>query len=155
MTEDYRITTAGKIVAARDAFKQWVAEMQTTIGNATNEHLDVFANEHGDRVVSRWICRGTNKGMSVCPKTVRPFHFPASPSGTCEMADSRNVGSSAAPTSSIMKSKQNKGRNSTDLNLDREQVAQTNGNISARTLATPVRGSPLSPVRSSPLTLLS
>jgi len=67
MTEDYRITTAGKIVAGRDAFKQWVAEMQTTIGNAINEHLDVFANEQGDRVVSRWICRGTNEGMFGLP----------------------------------------------------------------------------------------
>jgi len=75
MTEDYRITTAGKIVAGRDAFKQWVAEMQTTIGNATNEHLDVFANEQGDRVVSRWICRGTNEGMFGLPADGAPISF--------------------------------------------------------------------------------
>ncbi len=75
MTEDYRITTAGTIVAGRDAFKTWVAEMQTTIGNATNEHLDVFANEQGDRVVSRWVCRGTNKGMFGLPADGAPVSF--------------------------------------------------------------------------------
>jgi len=75
MTEDYRITTAGNVVAGRDAFKQWVGEMQTTIGNATNEHLDVFANEQGDRVVSRWICRGTNKGMFGLPADGAPISF--------------------------------------------------------------------------------
>ncbi len=75
MTEDYRITTAGKIVAGRDAFKKWLAEMQTTIGNATNEHLDVFANEWGDRVVSRWICRGTNEGMFSLPADGAPVLF--------------------------------------------------------------------------------
>jgi len=75
MTQDYRITTAGKVVAGRDAFKKWVAEMQTTIGNATNEHLDVFANERGDGVVSRWICRGTNKGMFGLPADGAPVSF--------------------------------------------------------------------------------
>ena len=63
MTEDYRITTAGNIFSARDAFKKWVAQMQQTIGEATNEHLEVFANAAGDRIVSRWVTRGTNNGM--------------------------------------------------------------------------------------------
>ena len=63
MTEDYRITTAGALIEGRATFKAWVAQMQRTVGTATNEHLEVFTNATGDRVVSRWITRGTNEGM--------------------------------------------------------------------------------------------
>ncbi len=63
MTEDYRITTAGKVVSGRAAFKAWVADMQRSLPGATNEHLEVFTNETGDRVVSRWMCRGANNGL--------------------------------------------------------------------------------------------
>jgi predicted ester cyclase len=67
MTEDYRITTAGRLVAGRENFKVWVAEMQKTIIGATNEHLEVFTNASGDRIVSRWITRGANNGMFGLP----------------------------------------------------------------------------------------
>jgi predicted ester cyclase len=67
MTEDYRITTAGRLVTGRENFKVWVAEMQKTIKGATNKHLEVFTNAAGDRIVSRWITRGTNNGMFGLP----------------------------------------------------------------------------------------
>jgi hypothetical protein len=63
MTEDYRITTGGQVIAGCGAFKRWVADMQIVVESATNEHLEVFTSQQGDRVVSRWVCRGTNKGM--------------------------------------------------------------------------------------------
>ena len=75
MTEDYRITTAGKVIEGRDAFKAWVAQMQTTITGATNEHLEVFASAAGDRIVSRWITRGANNGMFGLPADGRPIAF--------------------------------------------------------------------------------
>jgi steroid delta-isomerase-like uncharacterized protein len=75
MTEDYRITTAGQVIAGRDAFKKWVAAMQIVVENATNEHLEVFTNQQGDRVVSRWVCRGTNKGMFGLPPDGKPVSF--------------------------------------------------------------------------------
>ncbi len=75
MSEDYRITTAGHVVEGRAAFKSWVAAMQKTVGNATNEHLDVFTNKTGDRIVSRWITRGTNNGMFGLPADGRPVSF--------------------------------------------------------------------------------
>ena len=53
MTEDYRITTAGSVVEGREKFNAWVASMQKLVGNATNEHLEIFTNAAGDRVVSR------------------------------------------------------------------------------------------------------
>ena len=75
MTEDYRITTAGRLVEGRDAFKAWVASMQRTVGDATNEHLEIITNAAGDRVVSRWITRGRNTGMFGLPADDRPVEF--------------------------------------------------------------------------------
>lgn len=75
MTEDYVITTGGAHISGRAAFKQWVADFQQRIGNATNETLEVFANASGDRVVSRWVCRGTNRGLFGFPADDRPVEF--------------------------------------------------------------------------------
>jgi steroid delta-isomerase-like uncharacterized protein len=75
MTEDYRITTAGRVVEGRAAFKVWVASMQTIVGEATNEHIEVFTNAAGDRVVSRWVTRGYNSGMFGLPADGRPVEF--------------------------------------------------------------------------------
>lgn len=75
MTEDYRITTAGVLVEGRAAFKSWVAAMQRTVGEATNEHLEVFTDATGGRVVSRWITRGTNQGMFGLPADGRSVTF--------------------------------------------------------------------------------
>jgi predicted ester cyclase len=49
--------------------------MQKTFTDATSEHLDVFANETGDMVVSRWITRGTNNGMFGLPADTAPVSF--------------------------------------------------------------------------------
>jgi len=75
MTEDYKITTAGREISGREAFKAWVADMQKTVGGATNEHLEVFTNAEGDRVVSRWITRGSNNGMFGLPADGKPVAF--------------------------------------------------------------------------------
>ena len=75
MTDDYRITTAGKVVEGRSNFKAWVGSMQKTIGDATNEHVEVFTNAFGDRVVSRWMTRGINNGMFGLPATGEPVAF--------------------------------------------------------------------------------
>lgn len=75
MTEDYRITTAGVVISGREAFKSWVAGMQATVGEAANEHVEVFTNAAGDRVVSRWITRGFNNGMFGLPADGRPVAF--------------------------------------------------------------------------------
>lgn len=75
MTENYRITTAGSVVSGRAAFKAWVAAMQVTIAEATNEHLEVFTNAAGDRVVSRWVTRGYNNGMFGLPADGRQVKF--------------------------------------------------------------------------------
>ncbi len=75
MTENYQITTAGKLVKGRDAFKVWVADMQKTVSAATNEHLEVFTTAAGDRVVSRWVTRGYNNGIFNSPANGEPIEF--------------------------------------------------------------------------------
>ncbi len=75
MTEDYTITTAGQVVKGRKAFAAWVAEFQKKILDASNEHLELFSNTTGDRVVSRWVCRGINNGILGLPATGKPISF--------------------------------------------------------------------------------
>lgn len=75
MTEDYAITTGGSVVRGRAAFKEWVRGFQAQLLDAANETLDVFASPSGDRVVSRWVCRGRSNGIFGLPADGRPVAF--------------------------------------------------------------------------------
>jgi hypothetical protein len=75
MTEDYRITTAGRVVEGREVFKAWVASMQQVVRQATNEHIEIITNAAGDRVVSRWVTRGFNNGMFDLPAAQEAIEF--------------------------------------------------------------------------------
>lgn len=75
MTEDYRITTGGVVIQGRAAFRAWVADFQRLLLDAANETLEVFASPAGDRVVSRWICRGRNNGIFGLPADGRAVQF--------------------------------------------------------------------------------
>jgi predicted ester cyclase len=75
MTSDYEITTGGVTIRGRDAFKNWVKDFQSRLLDAENETLEVFSNASGDRVVSRWICRGTNNGILGLPPDGRAVAF--------------------------------------------------------------------------------
>ena len=75
MTEDYVITSGGKKIRGRAAFKAWVADFHRIMPGATNQVLDVFANPTGDRVVSRWVCTGQNNGLFGLPPDGRTVSF--------------------------------------------------------------------------------
>ncbi len=75
MTEDYMITSGGKVIRGRSAFKAWVADFHRVLPGATNHVLDVFANPNGDRVVSRWVCTGRNNGLFGLPPDGREVSF--------------------------------------------------------------------------------
>ncbi|HEX7905146.1 MAG TPA: ester cyclase [Chitinophagaceae bacterium] len=75
MTEDYTITTGGKLVSGRDNFKAWVKQFQDLLLNARTINQEAFANEAGDRVVSRWICSGKNNGIFGLPADGRIISF--------------------------------------------------------------------------------
>ena len=75
MTEDYVITSGGKAIEGRDAFKAWVAEFQRLLLDARTVSQEAFASAAGDRVVSRWICTGRNNGIFGLPADGRPVSF--------------------------------------------------------------------------------
>ena len=75
MTEDYILTSAGKTIQGRAAFKQWIEEFHLLLPGAYDEILDVFANPSGDRVTARWLCSGKNNGAFGLPVDGRPISF--------------------------------------------------------------------------------
>lgn len=75
MTDDYLITTGGKVVRGREAFKSWVREFQTRLRDARTESLEAFSDAAGTRVVSRWVCTGRNNGIFGLPPDGRPVSF--------------------------------------------------------------------------------
>ncbi len=75
MTEDYVITSGGKVIRGREAFKAWVEQFQNHLLDARTENLEVFSNATGDRVVSRWICTGKNNGLLGLPRDGRLVSF--------------------------------------------------------------------------------
>jgi len=75
MTEDYVITSGGTAIRGRSAFKEWVRDFQTKLRDATNETLEVIVDADGERVVSRWVCRGRNNGIFGLPADGRAVSF--------------------------------------------------------------------------------
>jgi predicted ester cyclase len=75
MTDDYRIWSGGTLVSGRSAFKDWVRQFQAIYGNAHTEIQETFANEAGDRVVSRWFNTGVNNGIFGLAPDGRPVSF--------------------------------------------------------------------------------
>ena len=75
MTEDYEITTAGNLIKGRDNFKAWVKEFHQVLLDATTESLDVFSDDKGERVVSRWVCSGINNGILGLPANQKKVSF--------------------------------------------------------------------------------
>lgn len=75
MTEDYVITTGGRVVRGREAFKAWVREFQTRLLDARTESLETFSDATGSRVVSRWVCTGRNNGIFGLRPDGRPVSF--------------------------------------------------------------------------------
>ena len=75
MTEDYLITSGGKVIRGRAAFKAWVRQFQEHLLEARTENVEVCSNASGDRVVSRWICTGKNNGLLGLPRDGRSVSF--------------------------------------------------------------------------------
>lgn len=74
-TEDFVITTAGKDIVGRKAFKEWVKGFSTKIGDMRLTSLDMFSSADGTRVVSRWIMKGVNLGMLGTAPDRQPVEF--------------------------------------------------------------------------------
>lgn len=75
MTEDYKITTAGKTIVGRAEFKHWVQAFHLQLLDAKTESVDLFYNEAKDKVVSRWVCSGKNGGLFGLKPNLRVISF--------------------------------------------------------------------------------
>ncbi len=74
-TEDFILTTSGKDVAGRKAFKEWAASFSGKIRDMRLTSLDMFSSADGTRVVSRWVVTGFNRGMLGSPADDQPVEF--------------------------------------------------------------------------------
>lgn len=63
VAEDFAITSGGVLIGPRDTFKAWVAAFLRSINDFNFEVVEMFANDTGDRVVTRWIVTGRNNGF--------------------------------------------------------------------------------------------
>ncbi|MGE0682080.1 MAG: ester cyclase [Candidatus Binatia bacterium] len=63
MVEDFVLTSAGRDIVSRAAFKEWVRTFQAKLHELRLYPQETFANKGGTRVVSRWRATGKNNGM--------------------------------------------------------------------------------------------
>jgi hypothetical protein len=70
-SEDFIITTGGRDIRSRAAFKQWVVDFQAKVSDFDLDVLESFENVEGTRVATRMRLRGVNQGLFG--PTVAPF----------------------------------------------------------------------------------
>ncbi len=75
MTEDYKITSGGKVIEGRNPFKTWVQEFHDVLLDAKTVSVDAFSNGAGTKVVSRWVCTGKNNGVFGLKPNGEPISF--------------------------------------------------------------------------------
>lgn len=75
VAEDFAITSAGNVLHGRTAFKEWVIQFQRKILDLQFECLEIFQNEDGTRVASRWQVTGRNNGILGTEPDRKPIHL--------------------------------------------------------------------------------
>ncbi len=75
VAEDFVLTSAGKDITGRAAFKQWIKAFQSKATDLRLANRDIFTNPAGNRVVSRWGLTGRNRGMVGTPPDDRAFEL--------------------------------------------------------------------------------
>ena len=63
VAEDVVITSGGNDIVSRDAFKAWVIAFQSKILDMDFEVIEIFQNDDGSRVATRWRLTGRNNGI--------------------------------------------------------------------------------------------
>jgi hypothetical protein len=61
--EDFVITSGGRDIVGREAFKAWVRGFQSQVDDFQFHVVETFQNAEGTRVASRWRVTGRNKGL--------------------------------------------------------------------------------------------
>lgn len=76
-SEDFTITTDGKDIKGRAGFKQWVQGFQAKIGDLKVVPKEILVTDDGQRVITRMVVTGRNKGMFGTKPDDAPVEFVA------------------------------------------------------------------------------
>lgn len=77
MTADFTLTTDGKDIKGRDAFKKWVQGFQTKVADLKVVPQEILVTSDGARVVTRMVASGRNNGMFGTQPDNAPVEFVA------------------------------------------------------------------------------
>ena len=77
MVADFTITTDGKDIKGRDAFKKWLQGFQTKVADLKVVPQEILATRDGTRVITRMVATGRNNGMFGTPPDNAPVEFVA------------------------------------------------------------------------------
>jgi hypothetical protein len=73
VAEDFVITTGGKDIRSREAFKKWVVDFQSAISDMNFKVLETIQSADGSRVVTRMRLTGKNNGMFGLEPDQKPY----------------------------------------------------------------------------------
>ncbi|BCF92246.1 MULTISPECIES: ester cyclase [Paraburkholderia] len=75
VAEDFVVTTGGRDIVGRDAFKQWIRDFSAQIADLKFEIVNTFQSADGTLVSARFRIRGWNNGLMGFPADRRPVEF--------------------------------------------------------------------------------
>jgi len=73
--EDFVITSGGRDIVGREAFKVWVKDFQARVHDFEFHVIETFQNQDGSRVASRWRVTGRNNGLMGTEPNDAPFEM--------------------------------------------------------------------------------
>jgi predicted ester cyclase len=77
LTVDFTITTDGKDIKGRDAFKKWVMNFQAKVTGLKVVPQEILVTRDGTRVITRMVATGRNNGLFGTPPDNAPVEFVA------------------------------------------------------------------------------
>jgi hypothetical protein len=75
VAEDFAITSGGVLIGPRETFKEWVQSFLDSITDYNFQVDEIFQNQTGDRVVTRWVVTGKNNGFMGLEPCQTPFRL--------------------------------------------------------------------------------
>jgi steroid delta-isomerase-like uncharacterized protein len=75
VAEDFAVTSGGVLIGPRGNFKAWVKAFLESIDDFKFDVVEMFQNEAGDRVVTRWVVTGKNKAFMGAKEAGKPIYM--------------------------------------------------------------------------------
>jgi hypothetical protein len=75
VVDEFVITSGGRDIVGRGAFKAWVREFHSKVIDMQFHVIETFQNQDGTRVASRWRMTGRNNGLMGTAPNLLPFEM--------------------------------------------------------------------------------